>query len=495
MREWDRFTMEHEPIASIDLMERAALACTGWIEANLPRQTSFIILCGRGNNGGDGLAIARQLRERGYNVDAYALSGDRPGSADFETNKARWETLAPLTLLSSAGEWQPAPAAVVIDALVGTGLNEPLRGLTAGLVEKLNESGRRIISIDLPSGLFTDASSKGLTVVHAETTLTFQATKMGLLLAENGPFTGSVHVLDIGLHPDFPGLQTPGPQLIDKKMIAGIYRPRKPYTHKGDFGHMLLLAGSYGKMGAAVLATRAGLHAGAGLLTVSIPACGYIIMQTALPEAMVLTDSEERLLAHLPEGLDKYGAIGIGPGIGTADGTRTLVAQLIKTYAQPLVIDADGLNCLAREPHLLDQLPVNSILTPHPKEFDRLFGEQENEAARIARAMEEARSKKIVIVLKGAHTLVATPGGQAFFNSTGNAGMAKGGSGDVLTGIITALLAQKYKPEDAAVLGVYLHGLAGDIAAEATGQEAMTPSDLTLALGPAFLRIKQYAKD
>jgi NAD(P)H-hydrate epimerase len=491
MHEWDRYTMVHEPVSSIGLMERAAHACTTWIMAHVPAGSSFKIFCGRGNNGGDGLAIARQLHEHGYNVDAYTLKGDRPGSADFEANAARWQKIAPLTILSSPEDFPALEKTdIVIDALVGTGLSEPLRGLTAELVQYINNVEIRVIAIDLPSGINTDGSSKENTVVHAQTTLTFQLYKLGLLLAENGPFIGHVEILDIGLHPGFLKARVFNQQLVDRPVIDEIYRPRKPYAHKGNFGHALLLAGSYGKMGAAVLAARACLHAGAGLLTTAIPRCGYNIMQTSVPEAMALPDTEEELLAHLPDGLDKYNVIGIGPGIGTAGPTKALLASLLENYKRPLVIDADALNCLAQEKELLEKLPPFSIFTPHPKEFDRLFGEQPNEMARIQTAQQQAREKNIIIVLKGAHTLVATPTGKSYFNSTGNAGMAKGGSGDVLTGIITALLAQQYPPVQAAILGVYLHGLAGDLAARAHSQEAMTATDLTVFLGAAFLQLK-----
>ncbi len=274
-----------------------------------------------------------------------------------------------------------------------------------------------------------------------------------------------------------------------KALIKAIYTPRNAFAHKGSFGHALLVAGSYGKMGAATLATKACMHSGAGLTTVYVPRCGYSILQTAAPEAMVMTDENETHLSTLPAEIEKYSVIGIGPGIGTKEETQKMLSFIVRRYTKPLVIDADGLNCLSLQPAILKQLPALSILTPHPKEFDRLFGDHQNDFERIETAKEKAEALNIIIVLKGHHTLIATPEGNLFFNSTGNAGMAKGGSGDVLTGIITALVAQKYEPAQAAILGVYLHGYSGDLAAHALSQEAMMATDLVSFLSQAFLKL------
>jgi NAD(P)H-hydrate epimerase len=275
--------------------------------------------------------------------------------------------------------------------------------------------------------------------------------------------------------------------LIDRNWIKPLFRPRSSFAHKGNFGHALLIAGSYGKMGAAVLAAKACLHSGVGLLTCHLPKCGYVIMQTALPEAMVMTDENETLVAGLPNEIERYSVIGIGPGIGTSGETQNLLSFICRRYKKPLVIDADGLNCLSLQKNLLAQLPSHSILTPHPKEFDRLFGEHQNDFERLDAAKHNSRQFNVVIVLKSHHTAVVTPGGAVFFNSTGNAGMAKAGSGDVLTGMITALVAQNYPPEQAAILGVYLHGLAGDLAASALSQPAMIATDIITFLSQAFL--------
>ena len=493
MRDWDGFTMEHEPIASIDLMERAARACVAWMLSRVDKKHYFKIFCGKGNNGGDGLAIARLLLQNGFTLSVYVLESGKSGSPDFEHNLRRLQDMAMTEITYLKGK-EDFPLVntndILVDAIFGTGLSKPLEGLAAELVQYINHSRARVVSIDLPSGLFTDQTSKNNAVIEADDTLTFQTYKTGLLFAENAPFTGSIHVLDIGLHPGFLSSRSLDKQWVDGNYVHQLYRPRNAFAHKGQFGHALLIAGSYGKMGAAVLAAGACVHSGVGLLTCLIPRCGYEIMQIAVPEAMVIADEEENLVAALPGEMEKYSVIGIGPGLGTADATKKLISFIVRRYQSSLVIDADGLNCLAQEPVLLTQLPAHTILTPHPKEFDRLFGDHATEFERMEKARQKAMALRLIIVVKGHHTLVATPDGNLFFNSTGNAGMAKGGSGDVLTGIITALVAQRYEPEAAAILGVYLHGLAGDLQAQKTAMEAMTATDIITGISLAFLRIR-----
>lgn len=489
IREWDQFTIAHEPISSISLMERAASRCAEWIEAQNWQDRHFKIFCGKGNNGGDGLAIARLLMNKGYGVSVFILETGRPGSPDFQGNLQRLHELS-RTDLHYLQQPEHFPSIrfneIVIDALFGSGLSKPLEGLPAALVRHINRAIAPIISIDLPSGLFIDRSSAGGPVICAAHTLTFQCWKMGLLVQENATYIGEVHILDIGLHPAFPDTLSLRELWLDEALARTLYKPRNRFSHKGSYGHALIIGGSYGKMGAAVLAARACLRTGAGLTTALVPRCGYTILQTALPEAMTLTGEERDHLSTLPGELEKYSAIGIGPGLGTLEATQKMVSFVIRRFAKPLVIDADGLNCLAEQKELLTQLPAFSILTPHPKEFERLFGPHESDFDRIRTAREKAKELKIIIVLKSHHSFIALPGGMGYFNSTGNAGMAKGGSGDVLTGIITALVAGNYDPAQAALLGVYLHGRSGDLAAEDLSQEAMLPSDMIEHLGKAF---------
>ncbi|MFI5134204.1 MAG: NAD(P)H-hydrate dehydratase, partial [Chitinophagales bacterium] len=382
-----------------------------------------------------------------------------------------------------------SPGEIIIDALYGSGLNRGLEGITAKLVSHINNSGCEIIAIDIPSGLFVDHSSAGNTIIKANHTLCFQCYKPAFLVAENSEFIGKVHILDIGLHKDFFYSVSNSHEFVNSDTIHSIYKPRNTFAHKGNFGHALLVAGSYGKMGAAVLAARACLRSGVGLLSCHIPKCGYEILQTSVPEAMVTTDFNSSCNTKIEEDLTGFDAIGIGPGIGMATETKMLLREIFDAYRHPVVLDADALNIIASQKDLLPLIPVHSVLTPHPKEFGRLFGETANDFDRVQLALQKAKELNLVVVLKGHHTLIATPDGKGFFNSTGNAGMAKGGSGDVLTGILTALIAQGYGAVEAAILGVYLHGLAGDLAAKNFSQEAMIAGDIIESLGGAFQMI------
>ncbi|KAK6020981.1 YjeF domain protein, partial [Ostertagia ostertagi] len=475
IRLWDQFTMQHEPITSIDLMERAALRCVDWLHENMPGKDQFAIFCGKGNNGGDGLAIARMLALQQFQVTVYILEFGHIGTPDFQANLARLHQTESVEIIFI----QPGQAfheikdEIVIDALFGSGLNRQLEGMTAALVDHINNSHSTVISIDIPSGMFVDRSSKTNTVIRATHTLSFQCLKPAFLVAENEECIGALHILDIDLHDGFYPTVAGLYEWVDTAVIQTIHRPRKRFAHKGNFGHALLVAGSYGKMGAAVLSASACLRSGAGLLTCHIPSCGYLILQTSLPEAMVITDKNEEKITNVSADLSIYEAIGIGPGIGTASETKMALREILDNYRLPLVIDADALNILATQKDLLQLVPAGSILTPHPKEFERLFGPTSDDFDRISRALQKAKEHNIIIILKGHHTLIATPDGKGFFNSTGNAGMATGGSGDVLTGILTGLLAQRYSGIEAAILGVYLHGLAGDVAAKQLSMEAM----------------------
>jgi len=493
IRAWDRYTMEQEPIASIDLMERAAASCLSWLERGGYLDRSFSIYCGKGNNGGDGLALARMLSALDCPVTVHILEFGSIGTEDFQANLARLHpTPVEVRFVQGPEHFHPIPPGdILIDALLGSGLNRKLEGVTAQLVDHLNTSGNEILSIDIPSGLFVSKSSKGNTAVRATHTLSFQVYKPAFLLPENEAWVGEVHILDIGLHPGYLSQVQGEAELLDPAIIGAIYKPRKSFAHKGNFGHALLVAGSYGKMGAAVLAANACLRTGAGLLTCDIPRCGYNILQTALPEAMLIMDPDECVHTTVPDQLDKYSVAGVGPGLGKESPTVDFLRQLLQRYRKPMVIDADALNILAGHPDWLEMLPPYSILTPHPKEFERLFGPSSDDYTRLDKAREQARKLGVIIVLKGHYTHIAMPGGKSYFNSTGNPGMAKGGSGDVLTGILTALLGQAYSPGEAALLGVYLHGLAGDLAAEVHSQEAMLPSDLTAHLGKAFQTIQK----
>jgi hydroxyethylthiazole kinase-like uncharacterized protein yjeF len=497
IREWDQYTIQHEPVSSIGLMERAAGKCLEWLEENNLLENPFAIFCGKGNNGGDGLAIARMLLERQCKVSVHILEFGNLGTDDFQTNLKRLHQhgIVDIHFIQSEENFHPLNKnEIIIDALFGSGLNRPLEGVTAKLVEHINNSGCRVIAIDVPSGLPVDHSVKGNTIIKANHTLCFQAFKLSFFLPENAPFIGDVHILDIGLHPGFYNSVNTQYELTDEKMISAIYKPRLPFAHKGNFGHALLITGSYGKMGAAVLCGKACLRSGAGLTTCHVPGCGYVIMQTAVPEAMVMTDFNSSFATKFEEDISKFNCAGIGPGIGTATETKKLLHEILEAGKKPVVLDADALNIISAGKELFKKIPAGSVLTPHPKEFERLFGKSENDFDRLQLARQKAKELNLVIVLKGHHTVIATPGEKTYFNSTGNAGMAKGGSGDVLTGILTALACQGYDTVETAILGVYLHGLAGDIAAGKYSMEAMVAGDIIESLGEAFKQIMNYTR-
>ena len=486
IRSWDHYTIGHEPIASIDLMERAAAKCFEWLDDNGWFVHSFAVFCGKGNNGGDGLAIARMLANRGCRVSVYILEFGHKGTEDFQANLAKLHQYPSVDIhfIQDENFHLLTKETVVIDALFGSGLTRPPDGITSSLIDHINNSGCTIIAIDIPSGMPVDQSSRGNRIVKANYTLSFQCYKLAFLMAENAAYVGEVVILDIGLMPEFLASLDTNFEMVDKPFIRSIYKPRNRFAHKGNFGHALIIAGSYGKIGAAVLAAKACLRSGVGLLTCFIPKCGYEILQTSISEAMVMTDVNSSIITKVDDVL-KYDSIGIGPGLGTASETRSALKELLSVYKKPIVLDADALNGLSMEKKL-PSLPPGSILTPHPKEFERLFDESKNDFERIEKALENAKLLNCTIVLKGHHTFIATASGKGYFNNTGNAGMATAGSGDVLTGIIAGLLAQGYSSEEASILAVYLHGSAGDIAAKEISPEAMIAGDIIDNIGKAF---------
>lgn len=492
IREADNFTIKKEPIASIDLMERAANnAFKRILEiSKKPENKSFIVFCGPGNNGGDGLVIARKLLEKGYSVITYTLNLNGKYSEDFVTNLNRYSG-EPIELNQDSYEVQLEKESIIIDALFGTGLGRPLEGFIQDIIEQLNESGLPIVSIDMPSGLFAEdnKNNKYGGIIKATYTLSFEVPKLAFLLPENSIYVGNWEVIPIGLHPEFIQEVECEKFYFTKQDAKSILKLRNAFSHKGTFGHALLIAGCTGKMGAAVLAAKAAMRSGLGLLSVQIPKSGYEIMQVSVPEAMVVLDENENFVSTSLKSYP-YPTLGIGPGIGTEEETQSLFKRLIQDITSPIVIDADALNILSENKTWLSFLPKGSILTPHPGEFRRLVGDWESDLERLELQVEFAKKFQIYLVLKGRHTSIACPSGKVFFNSTGNSGMATGGSGDTLTGIITGLLAQGYLSEQAALLGVYLHGLAGDFAADKLGEESLIASDISFYLPNAFLSLK-----
>lgn len=488
VKEWDAYTIQHEPIASIDLMERACKTFVTWFTEHFDAVRRVGVVCGTGNNGGDGLGIARMLQELGYGVKIWIVRAIVPESNDFAINRARLSDKIEVSdIVSETDENIFSDCEVLIDAVFGSGLSRPLQGLYARVVECMNHADVIRVAVDTPSGLMVEAHSEE-PVVQAHYTVTFQSPKLAFLLPENNRYVGEWCVVDIGLHREFVRNTTTPFKLLQKKHIKKIMNPRSRFDHKGNYGHALLIAGSYGKMGAALLAAKAALRSGVGLLTVHIPRKGYSIIQASVPEAMVDVDSHEEVFTNFLN-LEGYTAIGVGPGLGKHRETHTAVGQLLQRSSKPLVIDADALNIIAENREYLHLLPEESILTPHPKEFQRLAGPSTNDFNRLERLRSFAADTKCIVMLKGAYTAVAFPDGQVHFNSTGNPGMATGGTGDVLTGILTGLLAQGYTPRQAALFGVFLHGLSGDLAMHEKSMEALIASDLTDFLARAYRQI------
>lgn len=487
-RELDAFTIAQTPMASIDLMERACRAFTNWFVERFHGKREIGIVCGTGNNGGDGLGIARMLREQGHNTTCWIIKSGMPTTADFTINLDRAHSAGvKLFEVTAQGTDLLAGCEVVIDALFGSGLSRPAEGLYAWAIEEINRTGACRVAVDIPSGLMADVPSSG-TIVQAQYTVSFQLPKLAFLLPSNGEYVGEWVILDIGLDRSFIRNVESRLFYTREKTVRKLLHKRRRFDHKGTYGHALLIAGSLGKIGAAVLSARATLRAGVGLLTVHVPRCGNIILQSSVPEAMVSLDRSEEIFSSPPT-LENYSTLGIGPGLGRSNETALALEFVLKHYNRPLVVDADALNILSERKEYLSMLPEGSILTPHPREFERLAGPAPDDFARLELLRDLAARTRCIVVLKGAHTAIAEPNGTIHFNSTGNPGMATGGTGDVLTGIVTSLLAQQYAPLDAARLGVYLHGLAGDLGALERGVTSLIASDVTEFLSAAFQKL------
>jgi hydroxyethylthiazole kinase-like uncharacterized protein yjeF len=497
----DQATITEQGLTSAQLMERAAQELLFWFYGHygygrVPADT--LLLCGPGNNGGDGLALARLLHEANFQVRV-ALLPATSYSADWQHNRQRLPAAVPVTEISADAMPPVSTDTVVIDALFGTGLSRPLTGLAAAVVTHLNQAQAHVIAIDLPSGLFADAPQPAdSAVVRARHTVSFGLPKLAFMLPQNAEFVGEWQVEDIDLSADFIARTATPWHYTDAAAVAGQLPPRPKFSHKGTFGHALLLAGSRGKMGAAVLSAGACLRSGVGLLTAHIPGCGYDIFQISQPEAMCLTDKQADFISELPD-LQPYQAVGIGPGLGQEAASLAVLRQLLEAAAKPrektgrplpLVIDADALNLLGSHRELLELLPENTVLTPHLKEFERLTEPARDDYHRLELLRDFAQKHRCLVVLKGAYTCLATPTGELHFNSTGNAGMATGGSGDVLTGLLLALRAHAQLPAfEAARLAVYAHGRAGDLAAAQTGQAGLVAGDIVRHIGPALAEL------
>ena len=496
IRELDSYTIGHEPIRSVDLMERAAKVMTQSIVERWSNIVPIVVFAGPRNNGGDALAIARMLAEKRYNVSVYLFNTKKALSEDCALNRERIREMKTIRFEEVINEFNPPvlkKGMLVVDGLFGTGLTRPLGGGFAALVKLINQSEADVVSIDIPSGLMSEDNTNNIraNIVCANLTLTLHQPKLAFFFPEYQKYIGEVKVLDIQLNAEWQRNHKATFITLEEYDMRKLMKDRSPYSHKGSMGYSLIAAGSYGMGGAAVLATKACLRSGTGKVAVRSARKNNDILQISVPEAVVLLDSSEYYFTE-PVDVADYDAVGIGPGLGTKEPTAiAIISQIRRAQNIPCVVDADAINVLSTHRAWLQQLPNGTILTPHPKEFDRLYETPAKESyERLSHAMEMAQRLNVYILLKGHHSMVCTPTGEVFINTTGNAGMATGGSGDVLTGIITALLARGYEQLEAACLGMYLHGLAGDIAAEEKGVESLIASDIVDCLPKAFQALK-----
>lgn len=494
IKEVDAFTIENEPIASIELMERAAMACFRRLIKLIKLDDEILVWCGKGNNGGDGLAIARLLIEQGFDCRAVIVHYTEAFSPDAEQNYMRLKEkyAARITEVCTGDELDSLKqnGRIMIDALLGTGLNRPVDGLLGECIDLIHQYAGTVISIDVPSGLFTDSSSKdNRHIIHAALCLTFQFPKLAFLLPENKPFVPEFELLNIGLSPTGIELQQSPFYYLTKSDVSSLLKPRSKFSHKGTFGHALLLAGSRGKSGAAIISAMACLRSGVGLLTLHSTNTTNQALLQQLPEAMSISDSHPDHISELDQP-EKYDAIAFGPGVGMHEDTQGILKKLLNYYNGKLVIDADGLNILSENKTWLSFLPANTILTPHPKEFERLTEKHSNDVERLNALKIFSIKHKCIVILKGAHSAIAMPDGTVFFNSSGNPGLAKGGTGDGLTGMILGLLARGYTAPQAALIGMFVHGYAADLCIKKKSMESLLISDVIGQLGKAFKKLE-----
>lgn len=487
-------TCERQGISSIDLMERAAMQVSVEIVSRFMPSQRIVIFSGPGNNGGDALAVARMLWEQGYrNLEVFLFNVTGKLSHDCDEERKRLIMVDGIDFTEVGREFIPpylSKEDVVIDGLFGSGLNQPLQGGFVAMARYINESGAYVVSIDLPSGLFGEWNSQInlRDVVHANLTLAFQMPRLSFFFAENSEVLGEWKLLDIGLDQEKIREIKTDYFVMDSKNILPLLKSRNPFSGKRDFGSTLVFAGSTGMMGASILCAEGVMRTGGGLVMLHSGRAGMTIVQTSFPEAIYEPDRNEHYITDMKVH-HNHQAIAVGPGIGTHAQTIDALQDLLQHCKIPMVIDADALNCIAQRPSLLTLLPPKTVITPHIGEFDRLFGEHKTTEERLRTAIDSARQYNIIVVLKGHYTIVVRPTGRVYFNETGNTGMSTAGAGDVLTGMIASFMSQGYAPEYAATLGVYFHGLAGDMAADEFGEYGMIASDISKYVGRAIKKV------
>ncbi len=488
LKQVDEQTIANQAINSWDLMQRASATVVASLLDDFPEllEKPVYILCGKGNNGGDGLAIAGLLKALGATVEVYLIDAERYSADNAENQEKLGHERIRMFNLEDILAFERD--AIILDCLFGFGLNTALSSEWRGIIDQINAARAVRISVDMPSGLSCETHiTVDSPIIRADRVYTFQVPKLNLLLPEYGEFAKSFSILDIGLDTEAMEGQETNMHYLTAKSVKSLVPIRSKFSHKGTFGHALLIGGSYGKMGAMLLASKAALRTGCGLVSVGIPNCGTSIVQTAFPEAMVFADAAELSLRDFNFPTDLT-AIGMGVGMGTDELTVRGFAIYLQSLPEnaKLILDADALNILAQQVSLLQALPAETILSPHPKELSRLIGTWDNDYEKLSKAKIFASEHQVFLIIKGANSVLVCPDESLYFNSTGNPGMATGGSGDVLTGILTSLRAQGMSAKDTAILGMYLHGLAGDIASRETGEASLIASDIINNLANAF---------
>lgn len=489
----DKYTIEHEPVSPLDLMERASLAWTKKILEKFPSLNRVTVIAGSGNNGGDGFAIARLLMGEGVDVNVLHLPPSTRRSAGCEANYLRYKAAGgALCEIRTADGWTLPEGGVVVDAIFGTGLNRPVEGTAAAIIRKINASRCTVVAVDMPSGLMGEDNSANdrTAIVRAAYTFTFQFPRLAFMLAENAPCVGEWSVLDIGLHPDAIRAKPSAWYYVTRETAAACLPAPPAFAHKGTNGRGLLIAGNSAMMGAAVLAGKAAVRSGIGLLHCHVPHSARDIIYTSVPEALVDTDESEYYFSGVGNAA-AYDAVAAGPAIGRDPETREGLKRLLQSWRGTTILDADALNIIATNRKLLSLLHKKCILTPHAGEFERLAGKCENDFDRLNKLSTFAHDYNTYIILKGAYTVIATPEGELYFNMSGNPGMAKGGAGDVLTGVLLALAANGLPPLEVAVAGVYAHGLSGDLAAAVHGKRGICAGMIAEGMGKAWRQLEQ----
>ena len=498
IRAIERAVIEKEGVTTIELVERAASAVAWEIMSRWRASRPMMVFAGPGNNGADALAVARMLADEGYSVEVLLFNVTERGLSEACAHfRDALNDVPGLTFTEITNDFNPpviTRETIVIDGLFGSGLKEPLKGGFKSLVDYINSSNATIVSIDIPSGMFAEWNEATLSrdVIHASLTLAIEFPRLSFFIQDNAEFLGEWKVLDIKL----AGNEAKGEQspyyLLEESDVHRILRPRPEFSSKADFGSMLLVAGCYGMMGAAQMASLGALRSGVGKLTVHAPRCGFMPMQTAVPEAMFHADQHDIVITEISPKHD-YNVVAIGPGIGTHDYTVRAVETFINTASKPMVIDADALNCIAQRPNLLEHVPPMSVITPHAGEFDRLFGTHTSHETRLKTAVEKSSYYNIIILLKGRYTSVVRPDGKIYFIGSGCPALATPGSGDVLTGIIGSFIAQGYTPDLAAAIGAYVHGMAGTLAGESDGSYGVLATDVARNTSRAIRDIVNYS--